>query len=98
MISLLYYYIDTNEIFQVEALSEEKEARMEFVSARNKQLDDEQYQFRKVWKRRRSSGDEEGLQIVTEPDNRLGKLRRLQRYGYSGQRLGVGSTLLAVKG
>jgi hypothetical protein len=79
----------------VEALSEEKESYTGFLSARKRQQGDEQYQFRKAWKRRRSSGDEEQ---EIETANRLVNLRRLQRYSYSGQRLGAGSTAVAVKG
>ncbi|CAG8242587.1 unnamed protein product [Penicillium salamii] len=81
----------------VQALSEEKEAHTGFLSARHRQQGDEQHQFRKAWKRRRSSGDEEAQQSDTETANRLGKLRRLQRYSYSGQQLGAGSTALSVK-
>lgn len=85
---------------QVQALSEEKEAHAGFLSMRHRQQDDEQHQFRKAWKRRRSSsGDDETQQSAIETANRLGKLRRLQRYGYSGQRLGAtGSAVLAVQG
>ncbi|KAJ5687161.1 hypothetical protein N7536_009780 [Penicillium majusculum] len=84
----------------VQALSEEKEAHAGFLSMRHRQQDDEQHQFRKAWKRRRSSsGDDETQQSAIETANRLGKLRRLQRYGYSGQRLGAtGSAVLAVEG
>ncbi|KAJ5354740.1 hypothetical protein N7541_005784 [Penicillium brevicompactum] len=81
----------------VQALSEEKEAHTGFLSARHRQQGEEQHQFRKAWKRRRSSGDEESHQSETETANRLGKLRRLQRYSYSGQQLGAG-TALSVKG
>ncbi|CAG8184875.1 unnamed protein product [Penicillium salamii] len=81
----------------VQALSEEKEAHTGFLSARHRQQGDEQHQFRKAWKRRRSSGDEEAQQSDTETANRLGKLRRLQRYSYSGQQLGAGPTALSVK-
>lgn len=85
---------------QVQALSEEKEAHNGFLSMRHRQQDDEQHQFRKAWKRRRSSsGDDEVQQSAIETANRLGRLRRLQRYSYSGQRLGAtGSTVLAVEG
>lgn len=85
---------------QVQALSEEKEAHAGFLSMRHRQQDDEQHQFRKAWKRRRSSsGDDETQQSAIETANRLGKLRRLQRYGYSGQRLGAtGSAVLVVQG
>ncbi|KAJ6143889.1 hypothetical protein N7471_003342 [Penicillium samsonianum] len=84
----------------VQALSEEKEAHAEFLSMRHRQQDEEQHQFRKAWKRRRSSsGDDEVQQSAIETANRLGRLRRLQRYGYSGQRLGAtGSAVLAVEG
>ncbi|KAF9251854.1 hypothetical protein DTO013E5_1123 [Penicillium roqueforti] len=84
----------------VQALSEEKEAHNGFLSMRHRQQDDEQHQFRKAWKRRRSSsGDDEVQQSAIETANRLGRLRRLQRYSYSGQRLGAtGSTVLAVEG
>ncbi|KAF7529011.1 hypothetical protein PCG10_008772 [Penicillium crustosum] len=84
----------------VQALSEEKEAHAGFLSMRHRQQDDEQHQFRKAWKRRRSSsGDDETQQSAIETANRLGKLRRLQRYGYSGQRLGAtGSAVLVVQG
>ncbi|KAJ5861748.1 uncharacterized protein N7529_009058 [Penicillium soppii] len=93
-------YIETNVILltQVEALTEEKESHTDFLSARHRQQGEEQHQFRKAWRRRRSSGEEEVQQNAIETANRLGKLRRLQRYGYSGQRLGAGSTALAVKG
>jgi hypothetical protein len=66
---------------------------------RQKQQDEEQQQFRKAWKRRRSSsGDEELQKTVIENFNRSGKLRRLQRYGYLGPRLGTtGPTPVAVK-
>ncbi|CAI7627433.1 unnamed protein product [Penicillium glandicola] len=79
----------------VQALSEEKEAHAGFLSMRHRQQDEEQHQFRKAWKRRRSSGEEEVQQSI-ENVNRLGKLRRLQR-GYS-QRLGAGSAVLTVEG
>ncbi|KAJ5793941.1 hypothetical protein N7457_000540 [Penicillium paradoxum] len=84
----------------VQALSEEKEAHIGFMSMRHRQQDDEQHQFRKAWKRRRSSsGDDEVQQSAIETANRLGKLRRLPRYGYPGQRLGAtGSTVVAVEG
>ncbi|KAK4861711.1 hypothetical protein LT330_003746 [Penicillium expansum] len=83
----------------VQALSEEKEAHAGFLSMRHRQQDDEQHQFRKAWKRRRSSsGDDEVQQSAIDTANRLGRLRRLQRYGYSGQRLGAGSAVLAVEG
>jgi hypothetical protein len=92
----------TNLLFlvQVQALSEEKEAHEGFLSMRHRQQDEEQHQFRKAWRRRRSSsGDEETQQSAIETANRLGRLRRLPRYGYSGQRLGMtGSTALAVEG
>ncbi|CAG8148781.1 unnamed protein product [Penicillium nalgiovense] len=84
----------------VQALSEEKEAHACFLSMRHRQQDDEQHQFRKAWKRRRSSpGDDEMQQYAVDTANRLGRLRRLQRYGYSGQRLGTtGSAVLTVEG
>ncbi|KAJ5511600.1 hypothetical protein N7453_003703 [Penicillium expansum] len=83
----------------VQALSEEKEAHAGFLSMRHRQQDDEQHQFRKAWKRRRSSsGDDEVQQSAIDTANRLGRLRRLQRYGNSGQRLGAGSAVLAVEG
>lgn len=87
-------------MLQVQALSEEKEAHAEFLSMRHRQQEEEQHQFRKAWKRRRSSsGDDEMQQSEIETANRLGRLRRLQRYGYSGQRLGAtGSAVLAVEG
>ncbi|KAJ5749246.1 uncharacterized protein N7511_010942 [Penicillium nucicola] len=83
----------------VQALSEEKESHVDFLSLRHKQQDEEQVQFRKAWKRRRSSsGDEEVQKNATENFNRSGKLRRLQRYGYLGPRLGTtGSTPVAVR-
>ncbi|KAJ5561499.1 hypothetical protein N7535_004039 [Penicillium sp. DV-2018c] len=84
----------------VQALSEEKEAHEVFLSMRHRQQDEEQHQFRKAWKRRRSSStDDEAQQSAIETANRVGRLRRLPRYGYSGQRLGVaGSRALAVEG
>ncbi|KOS40287.1 hypothetical protein ACN38_g8858 [Penicillium nordicum] len=84
----------------VQALSEEKEAHAGFLSMRHRQQNDEQHQFRKAWRRRRSSsGDDETQQSASETANRMGKLRRLQRYGYSGHRLGApGSAVLAVEG
>ncbi|CAP92493.1 Pc13g14240 [Penicillium rubens Wisconsin 54-1255] len=84
----------------VQALSEEKEAHACFLSMRHRQQDDEQHQFRKAWKRRRcSSGDDEMQKSAVETANRLGRLRRLQRYGYSGQRLGTTrSAVLTVEG
>ncbi|CAG7917768.1 unnamed protein product [Penicillium olsonii] len=90
-----FYLIYNAHRLQVQALSEEKEAHTGFISARHRQQGDEQHQFRKAWKRRRSSGDEEH-QSETETANRLGKLRRLQRYSYSGQQLGA-TTPLSVK-
>ena len=84
---------------QVQALSEEKDAHASFLSMRQRQQDDEQHHFRKAWKRRRSSsGDDEVQQSAIETANRIGKLRRVQRHGYSGQRLGAGSAVLAVEG
>ncbi|KAJ5211235.1 hypothetical protein N7491_011055 [Penicillium cf. griseofulvum] len=80
----------------VQALSEEKEAHAGFLSMRHRQETEEQHQFRKAWKRRRSSsGDEESAERV----NRIGKLRRLQRSVSSGSsgRLGMGSAVLAVE-
>ncbi|CAG8908433.1 unnamed protein product [Penicillium egyptiacum] len=88
------------EVWLSYALSEEKEAHACFLSMRHRQQDDEQHQFRKAWKRRRSSsGDDEMQQSAIETANRLGRLCRLQRYGYSGQRLdATGSAMLAVEG
>lgn len=89
-----------SSMLQVQALSEEKEAHACFLSMRHRQQDDEQHQFRKAWKRRRcSSGDDEMQKSAVETANRLGRLRRLQRYGYSGQRLGTTrSAVLTVEG
>ncbi|KAJ5950277.1 uncharacterized protein N7479_008690 [Penicillium vulpinum] len=86
----------------VQALSEEKEAYASFLSMRHRQQDEEQHQFRKAWKRRRSlSGDDETQQSAIETANRLGKLRRLQRYGSSGsssgRRLGSMGSSVAVE-
>ncbi|KAJ5293709.1 hypothetical protein N7508_008530 [Penicillium antarcticum] len=83
----------------VQALSEEKESHVGFLSMRHKQHYEEQVQFRKAWRRRRSSsGDEEMQKTVIENFNRSGKLRRLQRHGYLGPRLGTtGSTPVAAK-
>ncbi|KAJ5519668.1 hypothetical protein N7463_000121 [Penicillium fimorum] len=86
----------------VQALSEEKESHVGFLSMRHRQQDEEQYQFRKAWKRRRSSsGDDEMQQSAIETVNRLGKLRRLQRSvssSSSGHRLGtMGSAVVAVE-
>ncbi|OQE38633.1 hypothetical protein PENCOP_c008G03781 [Penicillium coprophilum] len=86
----------------VQALSEEKEAHASFLSMRHRQQDEEQHQFRKAWKRRRSSsGDDEMQQSPIETVPRLGKLRRLQRSvssSSSGYRLGaMGSTVVAVE-
>jgi len=68
-------------------LSEEKESHTGFLSARKKQQGEEQHQFRKAWKRRRSSSGDEVQAGAIETAHRLGKLRRLQRYGYTGQRI-----------
>ncbi|KXG46497.1 uncharacterized protein PGRI_053530 [Penicillium griseofulvum] len=78
----------------VQALSEEKEAHAGFLSMRHRQETEEQHQFRKAWKRRRSSSDEES---AGETVNRIGKLRRLQRSVSSSGRLGMGSAVLAVE-
>lgn len=76
---------DSNTIImKIQVLSEEKEAHSEFLLSRTRQQDDEQHQFRKAWKRRRSFETALQLNSLTV-DNNLGmsnKFRRLQRHGY----------------
>jgi hypothetical protein len=71
---------------KIQDLSEEKEAHSDFLLLRTRQQDDEQHQFRKAWKRRRSF--ETTLQLntgsltVTSNVGMSNKFRRLQRHGY----------------
>ena len=76
---------------KIQTLSEEKEAHEAFMLMRAKQQEDERHQFRKVWKRRRAeeklAQQDQNTLTVKENIKALQKLRRLQRYGYSGANL-----------
>ncbi|KAJ5750188.1 hypothetical protein N7533_007216 [Penicillium manginii] len=85
----------------IQALSEEKEAHSDFLLLRSRQQDDEQHQFRKAWKRRRSF--ETALQLnslaVNSNAGMSNKFRRLQRHGYLETPLvATDSTALACRG
>lgn len=69
---------------KVQSLSEEKEAHSDFLLLRTRQQDEEQHQFRKAWKRRRSFETTLQLSNISAKRNTsMGtKLRRLQRHGY----------------
>jgi hypothetical protein len=86
---------------KIQALSEEKEAHSDFLLLRSRQQDDEQHQFRKAWKRRRSF--ETALQLnslaVNSNAGMSNKFRRLQRHGYLETPLvATDSTALACRG
>ncbi|KAF5866361.1 hypothetical protein ETB97_012527 [Aspergillus alliaceus] len=68
----------------VEALQEEKEAHEEFLSHRAKQQDDEQQHFRKAWKRRRSSEDQNPIDAYANPHKANSKMRRLRKRNTGG--------------
>ncbi|KAJ5235107.1 uncharacterized protein N7469_004275 [Penicillium citrinum] len=68
----------------VQALSDEKEAHSEFMLLRTRQQDEEQLQFRKAWKRRRSLENTLRLSSpAVKSNNGMSiRFRRLQRHGY----------------
>ncbi|KAJ5988977.1 hypothetical protein N7481_004187 [Penicillium waksmanii] len=85
----------------IQALSEEKEAHGDFLLLRTRQQDDEQHQFRKAWKRRRSFETTLQLNSPTVNSNvgMSNKFRRLHRHGYLETPLvTTDSTVLACRG
>lgn len=87
---------------KIQTLSEEKEAHEGFLLMRNREQQEERYQFRKAWRQRRSG--EESLQnrsVEGEKSsaNGFGKLRLLQRYGPFVSNLPMTeSTVVACRG
>ncbi|OOQ87969.1 hypothetical protein PEBR_15395 [Penicillium brasilianum] len=70
----------------IQELSEEKAAHEGFMLMRARQQEEERYQFRKAWKRRRSLESAMATQaeaaMARNETNRLIKIRRLQKYGH----------------
>lgn len=91
-------------VTKIQTLSEEKAAHEGFMLMRTRQQEDERYQFRKAWKRRRSlettmSTKESYAVARSRNTNRFMKLRRLQRYGQCASTLATAEgTALACQG
>ncbi|KAJ5103541.1 hypothetical protein N7532_004070 [Penicillium argentinense] len=85
----------------IQDLNEEKEAHDGFMLLRTRQQYEEQQQFRKAWKRRRSLENTLELNSPTlkRNDSMMSRLRRLQRQGYMGAPLvTTDSTVLECRG
>lgn len=68
---------------KIQTLSKEKAAHEGFMLMRTRQQEEEQHQFRKAWKRRRSLETtmvtNEDCEMTKSDTNRFIKLRRLQK-------------------
>lgn len=87
---------------KIQILNDEKDAHEGFLLMRARQQQEERYQFRKAWRRRRSGEDwvqnrvDDGKKGSA---NGFGKLRLLQRYGSVVSNLSMTeSTVVACRG
>lgn len=90
-------------ITKIQTLSEEKAAHEGFMLMRTRQQEEERYQFRKAWKRRRSLETaittKENYAVTRSDTNRFTKLRLFQRYGQCASTLATAEgTALTCQG